>query len=65
MIGHSADPLLCDTGVPLAAGNSDDQAHQACVRLLRQAEGPLLVPSPVLDEVGCKSGYRWPVRDLR
>ena len=44
--------LLCDTGVLLAAGNRKDQAHQACVRLLRQAEGPLLVPSPVLGEVG-------------
>jgi predicted nucleic acid-binding protein len=44
--------LLCDTGVLLAAGNIKDQAHQACVGLLRQAEGPLLVPSPVLGEVG-------------
>ena len=34
--------LLCDTGVLLAAGNIKDQAHRACVRLLRQAEGPLL-----------------------
>lgn len=44
--------LLCDTGVLLAPGNIKDQAHRACVRLLRQAEGPLLVPSPVLGEVG-------------
>ena len=44
--------LLCDTGVLLAAGNVKDHAHQACVRLLRQAEGPLLVPSPVLGEIG-------------
>jgi uncharacterized protein len=44
--------LLCDTGVLLAAGNIKDQAHRGCVRLLRQAEGPLLVPSPVLGEVG-------------
>lgn len=44
--------LLCDTGVLLAAGNVKDHAHQACVRLLRQAEGPLLVPSPVMGEVG-------------
>jgi len=41
--------LLCDTGVLLAAGNVEDQAHQACLKLLRQAEGPLLVPSPVLE----------------
>jgi uncharacterized protein len=44
--------LLCDTGVLLAAGNIKDQAHRTCVRLLRQAEGPLLVPSPVLGELG-------------
>lgn len=44
--------LLCDTGVLLAAGNVKDQAHQTCLRLLRQADGPLLVPSPVLGEIG-------------
>jgi hypothetical protein len=38
--------LLCDTGVLLAAGNIKDQAHRACVKLLRQAEGPLLVDRP-------------------
>jgi hypothetical protein len=44
--------LLCDTGVLLAAGNIKDQAHQPCLKLLRQADGPLLVPSPVLGEIG-------------
>ncbi len=44
--------LLCDTGVLLAAGNVKDRAHQASLGLLRTAEGPLLVPSPVLGEVG-------------
>jgi uncharacterized protein len=44
--------LLCDTGVLLAAGNVKDRAHEACIRLLRDAEGPLLVPSPVMGEVG-------------
>ena len=44
--------LLCDTGALLAAGNVKDHAHQACLRLLRHAEGPLLVPSPVLGEIG-------------
>ena len=48
----AADMLLCDTGVLLAAGNVKDQAHQACLKLLRQVEGPLLVPSPVLGEIG-------------
>jgi len=44
--------LLCDTGVLLAAGNVKDQAHQACLRLLPRAEGPLLVPPPVLGGMG-------------
>jgi predicted nucleic acid-binding protein len=44
--------LLCDTGVLLTAGNVKDQAHQTCLRLLRQADGPLFVPSPVLGEIG-------------
>jgi predicted nucleic acid-binding protein len=44
--------LLCDTGVLLAAGNTKDQAHRPCVRLLRGAKGPLLVPSPVMGEIG-------------
>jgi uncharacterized protein len=44
--------LLCDTGVPLAAGNVKDHAHQGCLRLLRHAKGQLLVPSPVLGEIG-------------
>ena len=50
--------LLCDTGVLLAAGNVKDHAHQTCLRLLRQADGPLLVPSPVLGEIGYNHGQR-------
>jgi uncharacterized protein len=44
--------LLCDTGVLLAAGNVKDHHHAACLALMRAAEGPLLVPSPVLGEIG-------------
>lgn len=44
--------LLCDTGVLLAAGNVKDRRHAACLTLLRAAEGLLLVPSPVLGEIG-------------
>jgi hypothetical protein len=44
--------LLCDTGVLLAAGNVRDHAHEACIALLSSADGPLLVPTPVLGEVG-------------
>src|ERR1700756_5367071 len=48
----AADMLLCDTGVLLAAGNVKDHHHAACLALMRAAEGPLLVPSPVLGEIG-------------
>lgn len=44
--------LLCDTGVLLAAGNVKDRHHDACLELLRRAKGPLLVPAPVLGEIG-------------
>ncbi|MGO9782139.1 MAG: type II toxin-antitoxin system VapC family toxin [Streptosporangiaceae bacterium] len=44
--------LLCDTGVLLAAGNVKDHHHAACLAQMRAAEGPLLVPSPVLGEIG-------------
>jgi len=44
--------LLCDTGVLLAAGNVKDHHHAACLSLMRTAERPLLVPSPVLGEIG-------------
>ena len=37
----AAEVLLCDTGVLLAAGNVKDHARQACLRLLRHADGPL------------------------
>ena len=49
---NRAAEVLCDTGVLLAAGNVKDHARQACLRLLRQAEGPLLVPSRVPGEIG-------------
>lgn len=44
--------LLCNTGVLLAAGNIKDHAHLPCVKLLREADGPLLVPAPVMGEIG-------------
>jgi predicted nucleic acid-binding protein len=33
--------LVCDTGVLLAAGNVNDHAHHACLKLLRQASTSL------------------------
>ena len=43
-------PFFASLRPSLAAGNVEDQAHQTCLRLLRQADGPLLVPSPVLSD---------------
>jgi predicted nucleic acid-binding protein len=44
--------LVCDTGVLLAAGNMKDHHLAAWLALMRAAEGLLLVPSPVLGEIG-------------
>jgi predicted nucleic acid-binding protein len=53
--------LLCDTGVLLAAGNSKDQAHRACVQLLRQAEGASLAKTPEARALGLAAGVaRYP-----
>lgn len=43
--------ILVDTGPLVAVANIRDAAHTACVRLLEDAPGPLLVPAPVLTEV--------------
>ncbi|GGP92124.1 hypothetical protein GCM10010140_22400 [Streptosporangium pseudovulgare] len=44
--------LLCDSGVLIAVGSKKDRHHHACLDLLRRTKGPILVPSPVLGEVG-------------
>ena len=49
---RAADVLLCDSGVLIAVGSKKDKHHHACLDLLRRAKGPILVPSPVLSEVG-------------
>jgi hypothetical protein len=43
--------VIVDTGPLVAALDSDDHDHVACLRLLSTARGPLRVPSPVLTEV--------------
>jgi hypothetical protein len=53
--------LLCDTGVLLAAGNMNHHHHAACQALMRAAEGPLLVPSPVLGEIGYLHDLPYPI----
>ncbi|WP_307801050.1 type II toxin-antitoxin system VapC family toxin [Microbispora triticiradicis] len=41
---------LLDTGPLVAAAHRGDKHHQACVRLLEELPGPLLLPVPVLIE---------------
>ncbi|GIH72564.1 PIN domain-containing protein [Sphaerimonospora thailandensis] len=43
---------LLDTGPLIAVVDRDDKHHTSCVRLLEELEGPLLLPSTVLIEVG-------------
>lgn len=43
-------PLLCDTGVLLAAADADEPRHKACAALLREHRGDLIVPGPVVPE---------------
>jgi predicted nucleic acid-binding protein len=47
--------IVCDTGPLVAAALADDGHHHACVELftgLHLARRPLLVPAPVVAEVG-------------
>ncbi|PZG23015.1 type II toxin-antitoxin system VapC family toxin [Nonomuraea aridisoli] len=43
--------IVLDTGPLVAALNNRDKHHDACARLLRTHQGPLLVPSTVVTEV--------------
>jgi len=42
--------IVVDTGVLLAAADTDDADHDACAQLLRDHRGQLLVPAPVIPE---------------
>ncbi|MDP9074421.1 MAG: PIN domain-containing protein [Actinomycetota bacterium] len=42
--------IVVDTGVLLAAADTDDADHAACAQLLRDRRGQLLVPAPVIPE---------------
>jgi predicted nucleic acid-binding protein len=44
--------ILWDTGALLAAINDRDPLYPACVALLRNTRPPLLVPAPVIVEIG-------------
>lgn len=44
--------LIVDTGPVVAAANRKDTNHRACVELLENATGPLILPAPILSEIG-------------
>lgn len=44
--------LILDTSVLLAALDADERLHDACRSLLEGTEEPLVIPSPVLPELG-------------
>ena len=44
--------IIWDTGPLFAAADADDRDHARCVDLMRRTPGPLLMPAPVLAEVG-------------
>jgi uncharacterized protein len=44
--------IVWDTGPLFAAADVDDRDHARCVALLRRTPPPLLMPAPVLTEVG-------------
>lgn len=43
--------VIVDTGVLLAAADTDDADHERCAGLLREHRGQLVVPAPVIPEV--------------
>ena len=51
--------ILADAGVLLAAANQDEDEHNACVSLLEQAAGGLLVSPLVVAEVCYMLGTRY------
>ena len=44
--------IIWDTGPLFAAADADDRDHTRCVLLMRHTPPPLLMPAPVLTEVG-------------
>ena len=44
--------IVWDTGPLFAAADADDRDHARCVELMRRTPPPLLMPAPVLAEVG-------------
>ena len=44
--------IIWDTGPLYAVADADDKDHVRCVGLMRRTPPPLLMPAPVLTEVG-------------
>jgi uncharacterized protein len=44
--------IVIDTGPVVAAANRKDDYHLQCVDLLQNFLGPLLLPAPLLTEIG-------------
>lgn len=44
--------IVIDTGPVVAAANRKDDFHEACVDLLQGFPGPLLLPAPLITEIG-------------
>lgn len=50
--------IIIDTGPVIAAANRKDSSHQQCADLLQTFPGPLLLPQPLLAEIGYMLGSR-------
>lgn len=50
--------IVVDTGPVVAAANRKDDDHEACVELLETHPGPLLLPAPLIGEIGYMLGTR-------
>jgi hypothetical protein len=44
--------IVIDTGPVVAAANRKDDYHEQCVELLQGFPGPLLLPAPLITEIG-------------
>jgi uncharacterized protein len=44
--------IVIDTGPVVAAANRKDDYHERCVELLAGFPGPLLLPAPLITEIG-------------
>jgi predicted nucleic acid-binding protein len=44
--------IVIDTGPVVAAANRKDDHHEQCVQLLQGFPGPLLLPAPLITEIG-------------